>query len=75
MGESTVDNEPSTYKVTLWDKVQEMEISQKVRMEVRSEEEDGVVVDILEGTVTEILEQEVHISGSNMLGLEQKDLD
>ena len=33
MGESTVDNEPSTYKVTLWDKVQEMEISQKVRME------------------------------------------
>ena len=75
MGESLVDNAPTTYRATLWDRVHEMEVNQRVRMEVRSEDEDGVVVDILEGTVTEIVEQEVHISGFNVLGLEQKSLD
>ena len=70
--EPTGDRETWTHKVTLWDKYHGIEINERVRIEVRSREAEGVV-DILEGTVTEVVEHEVYLSGSEWGDIERRD--
>ena len=72
--EQTGDGKTWTHKVTLWDKDHGIEVNERVRVEVRLEEMEGVV-EILEGTVTEVAVHEVYVSGSNWVGKEQNDYD
>ena len=72
--EGTGDDKTWTHKVTFWDRDHGIEINDRVRVEVRSRELDGLV-DILEGTAREVAEHEVCLSGSELLDIEQKDHD
>ena len=69
------DDETWTHKVTPWDRDHGIEVNDRVRIEVRSRETEGVV-DVLEGTVTGIAGSEVYLrqeaSGHDMLDIEQK---
>ena len=68
--EGTCDDKTWTHKMTLWDKDHGIEINERVRVEVPRGTEG--VVKILEGTVTEVAEHEVYLSGRDTLKLEQK---
>ena len=70
--EPTGDRETWTHEVTLWDKYHGIEINKSVRIEVRSRETEGGV-GILEGTVTEVAEHEVYLSGSELFDIKKED--
>ena len=68
--EGTCDDKTWTHKMSLWDKDHGIDINKTVRVEVPRRDNDGVL--ILEGTVTEVAEHEVYLSGSEIFDLEQK---
>ena len=72
--EGTGNDNTWTHKVTFWDKDHGIEINDRVKVEVRSRKWDGVV-DILEGTVTEVAGHEVYLSGSDWLTSKQESHD
>ena len=69
--EGTSDDKTWTHKVTFWDKDHGIEVNDRVRVEVRSKELNSF--SILEGTATEVVEHEVHLSGSEWFDIQQKD--
>ena len=69
--ERTGDDKTWTHKVTLWNRDHGIEVNARVRIEVRSREKEGLV-HIFEGTVTEVAESEVYLSGSDIFDKEQK---
>ena len=71
--EGTSDDKTWTHKVTFWDKDHGIEVNDRVRVEVRSKELNSF--SILEGTATEVVEHEVHLSGSEWFDIQQKDHD
>ena len=72
--EGTGNNEVWTHKVSPWDRDHGIEVDNSLRVEVRSREKEGVV-HLLEGTVTEVTDQEVYVSGSDVFHFETSDLD
>ena len=72
--EGTGDDNVWTHKVVFWNRDHSIEVNAKVRVEVRSGNTKGVV-DIVEGTVTEVAEHEVYLSGSKWFDIERKDYD
>ena len=70
--EGTGDEKTWTHKVAFWAKDHGIEINERVRIEVRVREEEGVV-EILEGMVTGVEEHEVYLSGSERFELAMKD--
>ena len=65
------DDKTWTHKITLWDGSHGIEVNNAVRTEVKIAETEGVVA-VLEGTVTEVAEHEVYVSGNDTLEMEQK---
>ena len=63
-----------THKITFWDKDHGIEVNESVRVEVRLGGTKGIV-HILEGTVREVAEHEVYLSGEDLLDIEQKNHD
>lgn len=74
LSERTDDNKTWTHKVTFWDKDHGIEVNERVRVEVRLGGRKGTV-HILEGTVTEVVEHEVSLSGDDLLDIERKNHD
>ena len=72
--EGTGDDKTWTHKITLWDKDHGIGINNRVRVEVRRRESDGLV-DILEGTATDVAGHEVQLSGFKWVDVEQHDHD
>ena len=63
-----------THKVVFWNRDHGIEVNAKVRVEVRCRNIEGRV-NIVEGTVTEVAEHAVYLSGSEWLDIEGKDGD
>ena len=63
-----------THKITLWEADHGIQLDEHIRIEVRRSGRIGVV-EILEGTVTGVTEQEIHISGHETVDVEQRDND
>ena len=72
--EGTGNNEVWTHKVSPWDRDHGIEVNNSLRVEVRSRETEGVVY-LLEGTVTEVTDNEVYLSGSDVFHFEPSDRD
>ena len=70
--EGTGNDEVWTHKVSPWDRDHGIEVNNSLRVEVRSRKD---VVYLLEGTVTEVTEHEVYLSGSDVFHLEPSDRD
>ena len=70
----TGDENVWTHKVAFWDRNHGIEVNAKVRVEVRRGKTAGMV-SIVEGTVTEVAEHEVYLSGFEWLDIEQKNHD
>ena len=63
-----------THKVDFWDKGHGIEVNARVRVEVQNGNMEGMV-NIVEGVVTEVAEQEVYLSGSELFDIVRKDHD
>ena len=63
--EGTGNNEVWTHIFSPWDGDHGIEVNNSLRVEVRSREAEGVVY-LLEGTVTEVTDDEVYLSGSDV---------
>ena len=72
--EGTGDDTVWTHKVVFWNRDHGIEVSARVRVEVRRGNIEGMV-NIVEGTVTEVAEHEVYLSGSEWFDVERKDHD
>ena len=72
--EGAPEDDTWTHKVTFWDKDHGILVNGRVRIEVRSSETERWA-DILEGTVTEVSEHEVYLSGFETVGRAQQDQD
>ena len=70
----TGDENVWTHKVVFWDRNHGIEVNAKLRVEVRRGKTAGIV-SIVEGTVTEVAEHEVYLSGSEWLDIERKNQD
>ena len=69
--ELTGDDKTWTHKVTLWDRHHGIEVNEEVRIEVRSGELERSVR-IFEGTVTQVAESAVYLSGRDFFDVERK---
>lgn len=65
------DPKARTHTVTFWDKTHGIEINDNVRIGVWNGEIPGIA-NAFEGTVTEVAEHKVHLSGFSTLALEEK---
>ena len=70
--EGTGDDNVWTHKVVFWNRDHGIEVNARVRVEVRRGNIQGSV-DIVEGSVTEVAEHEVYLSGSEWLDIERQD--
>ena len=67
--ESAEGAEEPTFQVTFWDETHGLAVGNTVRLETGSGTGDGVI-DLLEGTVTEVKEHEVSVQGREFFDVE-----
>ena len=60
--------------MTLWDKNHGIKNNELVRIKVRNGEIAGMV-NVFEGTATEVAEHEVYLSGDDMFDIDRNDQD
>ena len=70
--EGTGNDKTWTHKVTFWNRNHGIEVNERVRIEARSRETEGVV-DILEGIAMKVADHEVYLSGSAWVEQENHD--